>query len=266
MRSISISELKTIQLDILSAVDAFCKENSINYSLSDGTLIGAIRHKGYIPWDDDIDISMTREDYDKFEKLFPFELDDKYQLISLNRDNNWLRPYPIIVDNRTLMVEETREKAHGVGIDLFPVDDVPDDLEDCHRYLRRLKLLSQLRAIKLLKWRQGRSLINNLLLYLLKGCLFFISTKRLVRYCNRFAQINNGKNFSMCYQNSFGVYGKSPFSKSVFKDYIKVPFEDRHFMCFRNYDEYLCNTYGDYMTLPPIEEQCSTHSFVAFWK
>lgn len=266
MKRITQEELKIIQMDILSAVDKFCRDNNINYSLSAGTLLGAIRHKGYIPWDDDIDIAMSRDEYNHFEKIFPEVLDGKYELISIYRDNNWLRPYAVIVDNRTIMNEEQNEEEHGVTIDLFPIDDVPDSDDDFKKYVSKLKFSKRLRDIKRMKWRKGRTFTKNLYLMFLKSLIFFISSRMIVRYCDRVAQLNNGKGYTKCYETSFGYYAPRSFDKKVFDEFVEKPFEDRQYMCYKNYDNYLSNTYGDYMTPPPVDKRASTHVFNAYWK
>ena len=253
-------------MDILSAVDKFCRENDINYSLSAGTLLGAIRHKGYIPWDDDIDIAMSRVEYNRFEKIFPEMLDGKYELVSIYRDKNWLRPYAVIVDNRTIMNEEQNEEDHGVTIDLFPIDDVPDNDGDFKKYIAKLKFSKSLRDIKRMKWRRGRSLVKNLYLMFLKSLLYFVSGRKIVCYCDCVAQLNNGKGYTKCYETSFGYYAPKAFDKNVFDEFVEKPFEDRLYMCYKNFDNYLSNTYGDYMTPPPVDKRASTHVFNAYWK
>ena len=111
MRKIELEEKKVLQIDILSAVDSFCKKNDIKYSLGYGTLLGAVRHGGYIPWDDDIDIIMLRDDFEKFEKLFPEKLDEKYVFNTLSREKRWHNSFGKVSDSRTLVVER---KAHAI--------------------------------------------------------------------------------------------------------------------------------------------------------
>ena len=127
-KEININELKIIQLDITEHFHNFCNKNKIKYSLACGSLIGAIRHNGYIPWDDDIDIYVERKDYDKLIELFPNILDGKYEFICIERNKIWNIPYGKIFDNRTIVEENTNDWLPiGVNIDIFPIDKVPDN-------------------------------------------------------------------------------------------------------------------------------------------
>ena len=101
---ITLEELKSLQMNILDYVDSFCKENNIRYSLCGGSLIGAIRHKGYIPWDDDIDIMMPRPDYDKFLALFNKNADSRYCAINYLTDKEFYQPFSKIVDTSTVLI------------------------------------------------------------------------------------------------------------------------------------------------------------------
>ena len=112
MNEIKLDELKKIQLDILVFIDDFCEKNNINYWIDCGTLLGAVRHKGYIPWDDDIDIGMLREDYDKFMKIFNNCCNNsKYKFISYETDKNWPFPFGKVLDITTVLYEP--DKKYG---------------------------------------------------------------------------------------------------------------------------------------------------------
>ncbi|MBQ8445584.1 MAG: LicD family protein, partial [Opitutales bacterium] len=129
MREITHEELKQIQLGILDKVHEFCEKNGITYFLSSGTLIGAVRHKGYIPWDDDLDLYMPRADYDKFIKLFSANSPENTKLLSLETDKKYQYPFAKVIDDRTEMVETAVGESFKIGvyIDVFPVDSVPDN-------------------------------------------------------------------------------------------------------------------------------------------
>ena len=130
MKTISTEELKRIQLDILLVFHDFCIENGLEYSLFAGTLIGAVRHKGYIPWDDDIDICMTRPNYEKFIHSFNGHFPN-YYVAAPELDWNYYAPYANVCDNRTLLLEG--KNGHngqeiGVKIDIFPIDGCTSSL------------------------------------------------------------------------------------------------------------------------------------------
>ena len=128
MKEIDIKELKKIQLNILDNVNSFCKKNKINYWLDCGTLLGAVRHSGYIPWDDDIDIGMLRDDYDKFLKIYNKD-NTKYQLMASELDKDYYFQFGKVVDTSTVLYEPDEKTGikGAVYIDVFVYDNAPDD-------------------------------------------------------------------------------------------------------------------------------------------
>lgn len=123
MRELNLNEVKEIQLRVLEFFSTYCKENKLRYSAYLGTLLGAIRHKGYIPWDDDIDLMMPRDDYDNLVKNFNYA-NEKFGLLSIESNNNYYLPFAKIYAKKTLLVEDIDIEFEelGVYIDIFPVD------------------------------------------------------------------------------------------------------------------------------------------------
>ena len=145
MKEIGLEELKCIQLDLLQKTAEFCENNGIRYFLCGGTLIGAIRHHGYIPWDDDIDISMPRPDYDKFIKIFN-KPENYYQVIDMSNNSKYGFPFAKVHDTRTLVNElQYSRDSFGVYIDIFPIDGVGED-KQVYRILKLRKLLHTKKA------------------------------------------------------------------------------------------------------------------------
>ena len=126
-RRITIEELKRVQLEILDMVTQFCDANGIRYWLDSGTLLGAIRHKGYIPWDDDIDLGMLREDYERFVSVFN-ESNDRYRVLSFEWNPDFGFPFAKVCDTTTVLYEpDERGRKMAINIDIFPYDRAPDD-------------------------------------------------------------------------------------------------------------------------------------------
>ena len=263
MKKITFEESRQLMLDILKDVAKFCDENSLTYFLSSGTLIGAIRHKGFIPWDDDIDIEMPREDYNRFIELYrkkgkyticaPFEPDSIYF-------------YTKIYNNKTLKYESgidySRFRPLGVDIDVFPIDGQPDgDHYDSFvaQTNRRVRIYSYF----------GSSIVSY------RGQLKSRAKQFVSRLIgkNYFCKLYIKSASRYLYENSLMVGFISPYSKyknrhrkSIFTERIKVQFEDGEFWAPKGYDEYLRNIYGDYMQLPPKGEQKTHHANNVYWK
>ena len=268
MKEITPEELKTLQLDVLQAVDKFCRERGIRYSLACGSMLGAVRHKGYIPWDDDLDVYLLREDYNRLMAEFPAVYEGRYELVSLERDDRWDLLIAQAYDNRTVFVEGAHTAMNvGVKVDLFPIDDVPDDEAAWTAYDRKRRLLARTLLVKSsLISRKQRSFRKNLGMLLVKIVSFPIGRKRLGRILNRYAQKFNGKGYHSAFECIQGLLQKHKFSKALFDSLVDYPFEDRHFLGFADADAYLRNGYGDYMKLPPEEKRVAHHLYKAYWK
>lgn len=268
MKIIGTQELKDIQLEILLAVHKYCVENNIKYSLACGTLLGAIRHKGFIPWDDDIDICLLRDEYVKLESVFPQLIDGKYKFVTLNRDKEWKRPWGKICDIRTEVKEDIapEEKNLGIGIDVFPMDDVPDDKGVFSKWNFIRKLMISAWTAKRLKWRKGRKFIKNIIALFAKILLLPFSLRLLSKLIDSYIQNVNGKGYSHVFESCDSLKAKNSQLKSNFANYINIEFEGYVLKAAEGYDDYLRNIYGDYMILPPVENRMTHHALNAYWK
>lgn len=267
MKKITLEQKRTILLDILSAVDAFCEKQGIRYSMACGTMLGAVRHKGFIPWDDDIDIYLPREDYTRLEEVFPDILDGKYRFASLSRTRGWHNAYGKIYDDRTYSANSKANRiAFGINIDVYPIDDVPDDEAGWHKFRKKQKKAVNDVKYKTLSLSSGNGLKRNLLLLWKKIPILFKTRDELLKTLDSIAQSNNGKGYTTCFENCQGLIQQHPFKKSLFDSITIWPFEDRVFHGFEDADAYLRNGYGDYMKLPPKEKQVLVHGYDTFWK
>lgn len=259
-RQIELKDMRTIQLDIMDKIDYICRENGLRYSLGGGTLLGAVRHKGYIPWDDDIDIMLPRPDYERFLTLF----DGRYPNLVLQHyknDDTYYFLFAKVYDNRTCLIEENT--VGGVYVDVFPVDGLPSE-EGLSGYIKELYETKEnlIRSTKFYKFKSGKLMY---LKYLLKQ-IVYPSRRKVIELLDK-------QFISFPFETSdfagaiTGIYfEKEHMPASTFKEYTELTFEEHKYMAIADYDSYLTKHYGDYMKLPPIEQQVSNHSYKVYWK
>ena len=268
MRKIELEELKSIQLDIVEAFHNFCAENNIKYSLACGSLLGAIRHDGYIPWDDDIDVYLERDDYNKLLNLFPEVYKDTYKLIHLKNSNSWNMPYAKLYDKRTLMLEDVECWIPiGVNIDVFPLDKVPQDETEWNKFNKKRIFLRDIIRYKATRPRKRNSFLKNIGAFFTMIAFFFITRHFHAKVVNWYAQRYNKKeNATRLFECIQGIFQKKPFDRNNFSKSVLHKFEDRELCVMEGYDDCLTCGFGNYMSLPPIEKRVSHHSFKAYWK
>lgn len=266
MKTIGIEELKHIQVDILKDVHAFCLKHGIQYSLAYGTLIGAVRHKGYIPWDDDIDIMMMRKDYDKFIELYRKE-NGIYKLYDYRFDKDYILPFAKVADTRTVLVEKSANIPLGINIDIFPLDDIADSMNDVKRIVdsqHLIKLLIRMKYVRPTKknlwWKRVVLYVGNMLILPLSFSILYRSLFKKI------AAIGSGEKKYVGLLCDLTPY-PTIFERKYFNHFIDVPFEETIFKSIADYDGFLTNEYGDYMQLPPECDRQSPHTLVdVYWK
>lgn len=258
MKPIDLKEQKQILLNILVKIDKFCEENNLRYSLGGGTLLGAVRHKGFIPWDDDVDIMMPRPDYDKFVHNFN-GYDKDLTCIAYEIDRQYLYPFGKVYQNKTILEEPLTSNKHGIFIDIFPLDGFPSNIPERKRYLKSLYFWRMLLYIKTLKYNGTfeRFIKKTIASFIPAPFLQKIIQKKMTKYPFSTSQYRGAVS---------GIYAeKECYEHSVFEEYTEIQFEGYHFKAIKNYDSYLRQHYGDYMQLPPAEQQISQHTNAAYW-
>ena len=263
-KELELEDLKRIQLEILEDVDFFCRDNNLKYSLAYGTLLGAVRHKGFIPWDDDIDIMMPRGDYQKFMETYA---SDRFQKRFQYGESGILLPFGKVYDTQTELIENVNHSdSPGVFIDIFPIDKEPIDPVLRNKIRNRLKRLFRLKVIKSVRLNRNRNSSRNLVLLVLKTFTSFISYSSILRDINRsITKAAVADSVSLIDYNDFNNDALK-FSPDTFESLISLDFEGRKFMAIKNYNEVLRMMYGDYMKLPPKEKQVTHHDYIAYLK
>jgi len=264
-KEIALNELKSIQLDLLRELHGYCEKHGLVYYLAYGTLIGALRHNGYIPWDDDIDVMMPRADYDRLIKAFN-QGSGPIKVISYETDSDYYLPFAKLVHTDTVMQEQVNnDKQIGVYIDIFPLDNLSDDHEDAVRRMDRAGRFNYMVSLKNIKKSSSRKFYKNAILVVGSFILRAVSLRTLFEKMKSVTVSKETAYIGVVTGISKGgpsrVFKKEWFSSRTLHD-----FEQEQFYVPCGGDAFLRNLYGDYMKLPPKEQQKSHHVFEAWWK
>lgn len=265
MKELTLQELKDIEFEILKVFDAFCKENNIRYFFAYGTLLGAIRYKKFIPWDDDVDVLVPREDYDRLLTLFKDT--EKYRMFAFERTPEYRFPFAKICDMTTRKDEFGHNNGIelGVDIDIFPLDNWDNDLEKAKqeaKYIgKNMKYLGFSKLKKADSVNPVKRFIKGIVMMFCKllGSGYYL--KKIMKASNKPAQ--KGSAYVGC--KTWCVYGARGIHRAeVFADSVEIEFEGEKFPAPIGWDEYLTDLYGDYLPEPPKEKQKTHHSFKAY--
>lgn len=264
-----LEKLKQVCLNILLDVAHVCTKHNLKYMLSSGTFLGAVRHKGFIPWDDDIDINMPREDYLKLPDLIECEFSGKYMFAAPNHSKEDPIKFLKVMLRNTKAIEidfDRLKEERGIGIDIFPIENVPDNM-----FLRAFKakftdFLSRISSVCF-----DYKFPSNTILELSKSNAALDKYYKKRRRIGRFFSFRSIKKWVLSYEKSvvckknnskylsiptgFRRYKGEMLTREDFNDLCDYEFEGHLFKGIRNFDKYLKNLYGDYMKLPPVEER-----------
>lgn len=265
MREMTLKEVQAVSLEVLKDVHTFCVGNNIRYTLYGGTMIGAIRHQGFIPWDDDVDIAMPRPDYEKFLQMYKSKTG--YELKCYEHGNSQLAFARVCEMKQTLVTQSLPwcNEDTGVYIDVFPLDGAPDDMKTAEQYIKKLyrswtcvKLnrVSQRRLLNQKTWGRRMNVLIRKMLFRNPIASRVDWTGRHIKACKTipFGATRHFVNVS------FGEYKMKEYQESAdFESTIMVPFEDGMFCVCNGYDHLMRTKYGDYMQLPPESERRLKH-------
>ena len=261
----TLKDIQDVSLEIMKDIHEFCVANDIHYSLAYGTLLGAVRHKGFIPWDDDADIIMPRPDFERFFKLYAER--GKYK--AAHPTQSYLAFGRVYDTEKTLVKSDVpwKKGESGIWVDIFPIDSVSDDREEFTRYFKEIRHLSrqQIRRRKVKRpfWRLR---FKKKMQYI--RAKFGKSLEKVQReYIHKLSLLNYGST-KHCAQLTAPDNINEYFDREIMEHYTGIEFEGNTFNAVKDYDALLQLCYGDYMQLPPVEDRVPKQiSYIKFyWK
>lgn len=258
-KSLSMSEVKNLEIGILDYIDNICKKHNLKYMLDYGTLLGAIRHKGFIPWDDDIDISMPRKDYEKLIEILSKE-QSRYKLLCHELDSDYIYEFAKVIDTHTILNETVTIGSNnmGVWVDIFPYDNIPKFKSMIHSLIL-FALMMRVFAVQP-KFPEKHSK----LFYPCWIIARLIGYKCFLKMIHKLSTLSKNKNTP--YIGYLPLISKHFYwNKDMFEKLTEVEFEGKKYPGPQQYDSYLKDVYGDYMQLTP-EDKRIPHPMEAWWK
>jgi lipopolysaccharide cholinephosphotransferase len=274
MKEMSLDEIKSCSIGILDFIDTVCKKNQLNYYLCGGTLLGAVRHNGFIPWDDDIDIVMPRNDYERLFEVWP--ANEQFAVLCHKNTHNFPYAYGKVIDNRTVKIEPIRKSCQliGVDVDIFPIDVLPDNDDEASFFFKEIAKKQEQLSLQLSPYCKSHTLIRtiakNIRLFFLRSSelVGITSVDKITKQFDELAQKYNQKETNFCGITTISHYGireKNP--NTNYNSAVYVTFENKQYPAPCGYVDILTRLYGkEHMQLPPVEQRQTHHSYKAYWK
>ena len=266
MKQMDDKELKQVLLNILIEFDKICKENDIKYSLCGGTLIGAIRHKGFIPWDDDIDVIMTKDNYDKLLSIVDNYSNERFKFVNNDINDEYYYPFLKLIDSNTYVEEKYKPiKDYGLYIDIFYYVNVPNNKIKLKLFWYKMKYYKFL--ISGYAFKNTEEKVKHKFVKMIgKSIAKIYGLKRIIRKYDKTINKYNGLECKSVMDNwPCYDYSKEFLNKNSFNDYESASFENHDFLIFKEYDSILKNMYGDYMQLPDEKDRVN-HGLKGYWR
>lgn len=268
MKEMTLRDIQLVSLEILKDIHNFCTKNKLNYYIAYGTLLGAVRHKGFIPWDDDIDIVMPRPDYNRFIKTYKSEHGMK---LFTYQKGQCLIPYARICEmERTQMIFSQKpwtKHSTGICLDIFPLDAVDkDEFDKKNEMAMKLWKRSWAMRYSLTPFTSNKGVGKKIKWGTRKIISLLLEKKRITKHLNLCKNTAWGTSDYLC-QLACPDPNEKIIEKKWFDDKVLLPFEDAEFYAPKDWDKVLRNIFGDYMQLPPQEEQVPHTNYAKFfWK
>lgn len=273
MKKILLDEQKKLILKIMDYIHSVCMDNNIKYSLAGGSLIGAIRENGFIPWDDDLDIMLVRSEYNKLIRILEDINHPEFILLN-NQYENYKYAFSKLCLKTTFQKSPLREnKNMGVFVDIFPIDGLPNDAKRRKEFID--EIIQQRNSVQFANVTSyfGAKTYTKMIVKILAYFPKYLKSKRKGSMQTQSLNLNSTlqsykiEDVQEC-ANMLSPYfpDKEIYSSAIFKKYENILFEDRKYMIISNYDSYLKKVFGDYMT-PPSESERINHSFYRwYWR
>ena len=254
---VDLDDIHATLLEITDEIDRICKKNGIKYFLSGGTMLGAVRHGGFIPWDDDVDLWMTRKNFTKFKKAIKKDLSDKYFREDYFTNINCPLSIMKIEKKGTRFVEgifKDTDVGHCIYVDIFPLDNIW-----MPAYKLQTAILIKLQSVRDFKLRSGGKENASAAKRIVYGVMPLAVCRALTEFTIRFFNIFPTKRLNQLSHR--GRYWPK-FIRGEIEDLTTIKFENRVYPIPKEYDKMLKECYGDYMKLPPKEKQQPTHDII----
>lgn len=254
----TLKEHQMVLLELLQEFDRVCKKHDIPYMLFAGSALGAVRHHGFIPWDDDLDVALLREDYDRLMGLDISEWNDAYYL-QREYSDHWPMHFSKLRKNNTACLEKYHPKDpqihQGIYMDVFPIDNAADQ-----KWIRKLQFLASKVVLAKSFWRRGYDTAS----FAKKAAMLLSAVLPLSLFRNMVMMRKCGQSgFVHSFLGGSVNYQKGIFQREWFLDTTQMPFEDLMVPVSAHYHELLTMQYGDYMTPPPEEDRkCKIHAIL----
>ena len=264
MKEIDLKTIKQYELGLLKMFSKYCDEHGLCYVLAGGTLLGAVRHKGFIPWDDDIDVMMPREDYNRLLALNSKTKEMEIRTIS---DGSSSIPFIKIIDSKTAIDSKyaETENANSLWIDVFPIDGLPEDWNKVNKIYKHVNFLRKCHGVTRSKFGTGTTRLKMFGKAFLYAPLKIIGSYRFAQWIDNYCQKIKFEESEYVGGICWGYGPQERMPKKEWLERVKVEFEGHEFWAPGCWDLYLRSLYGDYMKLPP-EEKRVTHNMVAYVK